>query len=48
MDILSTKHDHCWIWTLWTCSCVCGIGPADTEVQIFNRYRSLWTDWWSF
>jgi len=21
LDTLSTKHNHCWIWTLWTCSC---------------------------
>jgi len=27
---LSTKHDHRWIWTLWTYSCVCRIGATDT------------------
>jgi len=33
------KHDHRWIWTLWTCSCVCGIGAADIEVPIFDTYQ---------
>jgi len=32
LDILSAKHDHRWIWTLWTC----GIGAVDTEDPIFN------------
>jgi len=26
LDTLSTKHNHCWMQTLWTCLCVCGIG----------------------
>jgi len=33
---MSTKHDHCWIRTPWTYSCVCGIGAADTEVPSFQ------------
>jgi len=37
--ILSTKHDHRWIRTLWICSCVCGIGAADIEVPIFNTHQ---------
>jgi len=47
LDKLSTKHDHRWIWTLWTCSCVCGIGAADIQVPIFDTYQWLWTDWLS-
>jgi len=41
LDTLSTKHDHCWIWTLWmwTYLCVCGIGAADIEVPIFDTYQ---------
>jgi len=39
LDTLSTKRDHCWIQTLWTCSCVCGIGAADIEVSIFSTYQ---------
>jgi len=42
LDTLWTKHDHCrhrWIRTLWTCSCVCRIGAADTEVPIFDTYQ---------
>jgi len=34
LDTSSTKHDHRWIRTLWTCSCVCRIGAADIEVPI--------------
>jgi len=47
LDTLSTKHDHRWIRTFWTHSCVCGIGAADIEVPIFNTYQWLSTDWWS-
>jgi len=39
LDTLSTKHDHRLIWTLWTCSCVCGIGATDIEVPFFNTYQ---------
>jgi len=39
LDTLPTKHDHCWIWTLWTYSFVCGIGAADTDVTIFDAYQ---------
>jgi len=39
LDTLSTKHDHRWIQTPWTCSCVCGIGAADIEVPIFDTYQ---------
>jgi len=33
------KLDHRWIWTLWTCSCVYGIGAADIEVPNFRAYQ---------
>jgi len=39
LDTSSTKHDHCWIRTLWTCWCVCGIGAADIEVPIVDTYK---------
>jgi len=40
LDILSTKHDHRWIWTLWTCSCVsvcAGLVPLTLKLQ-FSIY----------
>jgi len=39
LDTLSTKCDHRWIWTLWTCSCVSGIGATDIEVPVFDTYQ---------
>jgi len=39
LDTPSTKHDHHWIGTLWTCSCVCGIGATNIKVSIFDRYQ---------
>jgi len=34
LDIMSTKHDHRWIPTLWTCSCVCGTDANFRHISI--------------
>jgi len=44
LDTSSTKHDHRWIWTLWTCLRVYGIGAADIEVPSFNTL-SITLNW---
>jgi len=39
LDTLSTRHNHHWIRTLWTCSCVYGIIAAEIEVPTFYIYQ---------
>jgi len=39
LDILSTKHDHRWIWTREHARMSAGIGTADIEVPIFDTYQ---------
>jgi len=46
LDTLSTKHDHRWIRTPWTYSCVWGTDAADIKVPVIDTYYiSITLNW---